>query len=301
MIEYDPHQWWSHFCDIRGSMLREIFARVLSCVAWSAVVVLIDKHVHDVSIPTTVHGFLGVALGLLLVFRTNASYDRYWEGRRMWGSIINESRNLGRAAAVYLADAPVLRRNLARWTAVFAYAAMHRLRDQRTLGLGARLLSDEETAEVLSLRHFPTEVARRITQTLREAREQGLITDIQQMTLDQNVQLLIDYLGACERIHTTPLPFAYMVHLRRALILYCYTLPFALVHEHQWTTVAETLLVAYIFFGIEEIGVEIEGPFGSDENDLPLERFCALIEQNVMEQAGEAKAWPSGEAAGKPA
>jgi putative membrane protein len=100
--------------------------------------------------------------------------------------------------------------------------------------------------------------------------------------LDQNVQLLIDYLGGCERIHKTPLPFAYVVHLRRALILYCFTLPFALVESFGWGTILDTLLVAYVFFGIEEIGVEIENPFGQDDNDLPLERICATIEQNLQ-------------------
>jgi putative membrane protein len=102
------------------------------------------------------------------------------------------------------------------------------------------------------------------------------------MTLDNNVQLLIDYIGACERIHKTPLPFAYVVHLRRALILYCLTLPFALIESYGWSTVIDTLLIAYILFGIEEIGVEIEDPFGKDDNDLPLEQICATIERNLL-------------------
>ena len=103
------------------------------------------------------------------------------------------------------------------------------------------------------------------------------------MSLDQNVQLLIDYFGACERIHKTPLPFVYVVHLRRALVLYCFTLPFALVDHYGWWAIPATLLVAYTFFGIEEIGVEIENPFGQDDNDLPLERFCETIERDLLE------------------
>ncbi len=102
------------------------------------------------------------------------------------------------------------------------------------------------------------------------------------MALDQNVHLLTDHLGACERIHKTPLPFAYVVHLRRALILFCFTLPFALVRDFGWGTILDTLLVAYVFFGIEEIGVEIENPFGLDDNDLPLERLCATIERDLL-------------------
>ena len=102
------------------------------------------------------------------------------------------------------------------------------------------------------------------------------------MALDQNVHFLIDHLGACERIHKTPLPFAYMVHLRRALILFCFTLPFALVGDFGWGTIPRHGLVAYVFFGIEEIGVEIEDPFGLDDNDLPLERLSATIKADLI-------------------
>jgi putative membrane protein len=99
--------------------------------------------------------------------------------------------------------------------------------------------------------------------------------------LDRNVQLLIDYMGACERIHKTPLPFAYVVHLRRALLLYCFSLPTGLVNDFGWWTVPANLFVAYTFYGIEEIGVQIEDPFGTDDNDLPLERISASIDATL--------------------
>jgi putative membrane protein len=122
----------------------------------------------------------------------------------------------------------------------------------------------------------------RLSALLAEARAEGRLSDHLLVALDQNVHLLTDHLGACERIHKTPLPFAYMVHLRRALILFCFTLPFALVGDFGWGTIPDTLLVAYVFFGIEEIGVEIEDPFGVDDNDLPLERLCATIERDLL-------------------
>src|SRR5215470_14794508 len=100
MIEYDPHVWRSHFFDIRGSMVREIFARVSICLLVSIVLVAFNNWVFPIGIPSTAHGLVGLALGLLLVFRTNASYDRFWEGRRMWGGIVNETRNLARSSRV---------------------------------------------------------------------------------------------------------------------------------------------------------------------------------------------------------
>ena len=102
------------------------------------------------------------------------------------------------------------------------------------------------------------------------------------------MELLVDYLGGCERIATTPLPFAYMVHLRRVMIVYCFTLPFALVDSFGWLTVPAILGVAYTFFGIEEIGVEIENPFGNDLNDLALEELCGKIAKNVLAIGGHA-------------
>lgn len=287
MIEYDAHDWRTHFFDIKGSMVREIMGRVLTCVVWSACVVAFHYYVHPVSVPSTVHSLVGVALGLLLVFRTNASYDRFWEGRRLWGGIVNETRNLARASRPLLRDDPERYRALVLWTIEFTHAAMHQLRGtsgvDRTTDLPPR-----EVEAVRDAQHLPLAIATRMSELLVEARDRGRISDYLLGVLDQNVQLLIDYLGACERIHKTPLPFAYMVHVRRALILYCFTLPFALVRDYGWGTILDTLMVTYLFFGIEEIGVEIEDPFGLDDNDLPLERICATIEANLLAMVDDA-------------
>lgn len=281
MIEYDAHSWREHFFDIKGSVVRQIFWRVLFFFAWSVAVLIFHQFVKPVHVPSTVHTLIGVALGLLLVFRTNASYERFWEGRRMWGGIVNESRNLARSASAFLSDQPALLEQIIRWTAAFPYASMHSLRGTSGLGPVAEHLPKDEVAETLRAQHVPSAAALRISSLLVKARNAGHISDYVAIAIDNNVQLLIDYLGACERIQKTPLPFAYVVHLRRALILYCLTLPFALIETYGWYTIIDMLLIAYILFGIEEIGVEIENPFGEDENDLPLEAICKTIEDNL--------------------
>lgn len=282
MIDYDPHDWWTHFFDVKGSMVRDILGRVLLLTAWSAIVVALYRwYGSEWTISLTLHGIVGTALGLLLVFRTNASYDRFWEGRKLWGSIVNETRNLARLVTVHLAPEPALRDAVLAWAAAWPYAAMHRLRGETGLGPLASRLPAAEVAEVLGAEHVPLAIARRITALLVEARNRGLLSDILLDSLDRNVQFLIDYLGGCERIVKTPLPFAYMVHVRRALLLYFGALPLALVREFGWATVLDTLVVSYIFFGIEEIGVEIEDPFGRDHNDLPLESICETIAKNL--------------------
>lgn len=285
MIRYDPHGWLDHFFDIRGTLLLEISVRVLACVAWTAGLVWVHYHVTPIDIPVTVHSLVGVALGLLLVFRTNASYDRYWEGRKLWGSIVNATRNLIRFAQVHLDGDPDLFVQLVRWTAVFPYTVMSTLRGDAVIGPAAEDLRAEERVELLTSQHLALHVAQRITRVLKSAHQRGLITDYLNAALDNNVQQLIDSLGGCERIRKTPLPYAYVVHLRRALVLYCFTLPLALVGSYGWFTVLDVALVAYLFFGIEEIGVEIEGPFGHDENDLPLKDICDNIYKNLYAMA----------------
>lgn len=282
MIEYDAHKWVDHLFDIKGSMVREITGRVLLVVAWAAVVVAFHEYVRPVAVPSTVHALVGVAIGLLLVIRTNASYERFWEGRKMWGGMVNESRNLARSSSAFLRNQPATTNAIILWTVAFAYSSMHILRGSKSIGPMSERLPDNEVRETLAAEHVPSAVALRISKLLEEARRQGHISDFVAMTLDNNVQQLVDYVGACERIHKTPLPFAYVVHLRRALILYCVTLPFALIESYGWSTVVDTLLIAYILFGIEEIGVEIEDPFGVDDNDLPLEQICVTIESNLL-------------------
>ena len=292
MIEYNPHDWRSHLLDIRGSLVREIFGRVTVVVIWSAVVVLlmrwidywsngqIDHDLEILAIPITVHTILGAALSFLLVLRTNSSYDRFWEGRKLWGAIVNESRNLARLACVHLAADLALRNAVVHWTIAFAYACMHKLRHTPGLVELQSRLGDQSIAAAAA-QHVPLDIGRRISTLLRQAQERGLIAEYVMVQMDQNVQLLIDYIGGCERIHRTPLPFAYMVHLRRAIIVYTFTLPFALYKEFGWVTIVATFLVAYLFYGVEEIGVTIEDPFEKEDNDLPLEQICVTIDRNL--------------------
>ena len=230
MIYYDPHKWSDHFFDVRGSLVKEIAFRVAVCVLWSAGVVGFYNQGHPgLAIPSTLHALVGLALGLLLVFRTNSSYDRFWEGRKLWGGIVNQSRNLIRSASVHLSAHPRLLHDLTRWTALYPWVCANSLRGDADPGPVARDLPAEDVKAVHDAQHAPSYVAQRMTGFLLEARNRGLITDIVLASLDQNIQQLVDYIGACERIRKTPLPFAYVVHLRRTLVMYCFTLPFALV------------------------------------------------------------------------
>lgn len=284
MIQYDPHTWIDHFFDIKGSLVREIFGRVALCTVWAGIVVYIHINIYPIAIPSIIHTLIGLALGLLLVFRTNASYDRFWEGRKLWGGIVNETRNLIRASEAFLINSPATRKEIGLWTIAFVYSSMNVLRKKKSYGPIESDLDPSEVLAGLNSPHPPMFAAKKISYALQKAKSEGHISEFVQVALDQNVQLLIDYIGGCERITKTPLPFAYVVHLRRALVIYCFSLPCALLELFQlsWTIVPGTLFLSYVYFGIEEIGVEIEDPFGEDENDLPLEDICESIRGTTL-------------------
>lgn len=280
MIDYDPHHWRSHFFDLEGSMVREIAYRVGICAIVAVAVSVAHHYEHSVAISEKPHALIAPALGLLLVFRTNSANDRYLEGRRLWGGIVNSARNLRRKAHQLLG--PEVAARIVEWTIAYTWATRHHLNNTTRLADDLDLPADQQQA-VLAASHPPTAAASQISTILVEHRRAGTLTDIQHQMLDADVQALVDHLGGCERIKSTPLPFAYAVHLRRALVVYCGTLPFALVETFQEWTMLVSGLVAYILIGIEEIGTEIEGPFGDRHNDLPLDRICTNLSAQLRD------------------
>ena len=171
MIDYDPHDWLGyHLFDVKGSMIREIVGRVSACVLCSVVVVAFHKWVFPVEVSPATHTLVGFALGMLLVLRTNASYDRYWEGRRQWGCITNDSRSLSRAAKVLLKNNPELRDQVLVWGAAFPYAVMNRLRGgPATLPTSLGLPPAEVAAIEAASDRAPQAVAFRITTAARSS------------------------------------------------------------------------------------------------------------------------------------
>lgn len=280
MIDYDPHRWRTTFFAIKGSMVKVITFRTTLVTLVALALILEHYYLKALEFPNApvVHGMVGTALGLLLVFRTNQSYDRWWEGRKLWGAMVNTCRNLARQASIHLAHDPDRLARVLRLTQAFPASVTCVLRQQ---AWAPEALEPDDIEAIVARNHAPTAICQRITHHLEAERRAGRLSDIVFTTIDQNTHLLVDVIGACERIHKTPLPFAYVVHLRRALVLYCSTLPIALIPSFGWLTVPIVFGITYILLGIEEIGVEIEDPFDGDENDLPLERIADGIKHNV--------------------
>lgn len=238
-----------------------------------------------VGIATTPHEYVGVALGLLLVLRNNAGHERWWEARRLWGGIVNQSRNLAISGLSYGPADPHWREKLVRWAAAFSHVARRSLRAERDLPELEPLLGSEETARLVAAQHMPSFVAWKLAVLLREAVEHQGMDRFAFMQIDRERALLIDHLGACERILKTPLPLVYSIKIRRFIFVYLVTLPLAMLHQvgASWLVPVLTALVAYPIVSLDQIGVELQNPFARENlNHLPLDDISRTIEGNLL-------------------
>lgn len=233
----------------------------------------------------TPYEFAGAALGLLLVLRTNSGYERWWEARKLWGGIVNQSRNLAISAMAYGPTNSEWRDRMIRWTAVFPHVARLSLRGEQPSSEVAHLVGQENIDHIATADHMPSFVALKLGDFLREACDALEMDRFAFIQLDRERALLIDHIGACERILKTPLPLAYSIKIRRFIFLFLLTLPFALLHRSgsDWLVPFITMLVAYPLLSLDHIGVELENPFSTNNlSHLPLGDISATIERNLL-------------------
>jgi putative membrane protein len=277
--------FWREAFALHGAVTLQVARRVLVFGLLGLCVTMLNwvtpKNV-DFGVGVTPYEVAGAALGLLLVVRTNAGYDRWWEGRKLWGGIVNDSRNLAIAALAYGPADPAWRDRLIRWTSAYAHACRRSLRGQREIPEIAALVGDEEAGRVAAAEHMPGYVSLRISALLREAIERHGMDGFGFLQAEQRRSALIDHVGGCERILKSPLPLAYSINIRRFIVLFLSTLPFALLPKVGWLTPMVTLLVAYPILALDDTGVELQNPFDLRNLDhLPLDSICVTIEQNL--------------------
>ena len=285
MIEYDNKAWIKLLFAVRGSVMKSILSRIFIFAFLSAIVAAVHFYVHPINIAATPWTIVGVALGLLLVFRTNTSYDRYWEGRKMWGAINNSSRTLGINITSYISPDHIssahIKEKMVKLVEAFPILVKQRLRLEKNLDEVTDLLDEKELSILDKAVNLPITVLGMLSKQVYKCKTLGLIPDNHLGIFSNVIVELNNSMGACERIRNTPIPIAYALHLKRFLYLFCLTLPFSMVNAFGWWSVLITALVAYAFIGIEEIGVEIEDPFGDDPNDLPLDQICDGIKKTL--------------------
>ena len=278
-------QWLKITLQFNGSVIPAIYNRVLWCGLFGVFISLLHYFNLPVSHPIFESVIPSIVLGLLLVFRTNTAYERFWEGRKSWGSLVNNVRNLARQIWVVIAEQTEEDRTEKIWTlkllVAFAVATKLHLRGESVNSELQELMSPKRFFKLKSMNNPPLEVAFWIGDYLQQQYNRDRTSDYQLVAMQNLLNNLVDNLGVCERILKTPMPIAYTIHLKQLLLIYCLLLPFQMVDKLGFWTGAIVALISFTLFGIEEIGLEIENPFGYDANDLPLDAICNTMKRNI--------------------
>lgn len=283
MIHYNPKSWFSLiFHAYNRQVIRKLLPAVAAMGLFTAAICYIELEVLEepMEVSNVVHSLLGFVLSLFLVFRTNTAYDRWWEGRKQWGGLVNVSRTLAIRVREFSDDAAV--------HAFFKAAIpgfVTALRDHLRPNQPGAPVPPESDA-FASAEHAPNAWAQSMERRTNAMLKAGDLTDQQHWLIAQNLERMVDILGACERILKTPVPYSYSMFLKKFIFLYVVTLPIGFVATFAWWSIPVVMLVFYILVSVELIAEEIEDPFGVDENDLPLDGLCETIQGNVEEILG---------------
>jgi putative membrane protein len=283
MISYNPKNWITFiFRFHKADTFRQLIPLMIFIAAYSAGVAYLeieywdlpqDSHVKNISI---MHGMLGFVISLLLVFRTNTAYDRWWEGRKIWGSLVNNSRNLAIKLSAILSeesDRAFFRKIIPSYASILN-----------------KHLKDEETSKQLfediiieHHKHRPNQVAKILFHKINDLYNSKKITGDQLIILNHEMQSLTDICGACERIKNTPIPFSYSGFIKKFIFFYVMTLPFGYVFNLGYYVIPVVVFIFYVLASLELIAEEIEDPFGNDANDLPTKKIAENIKRHVEE------------------
>lgn len=275
----------------RGSVVARIFPRLLLLLVLSSVVVYFHGSFGSWKIPLNSAPFtlMGVALAIFLGFYNNASYDRFWEGRKLWGALLNDTRSLARQALTMTGgkDRVPGGRDFIHLLIALTHALKHQLRGSDATADLQRLLPAALAASLKDARYKPVMLLLEMGSWVRAHLEQGWIDTNTQAAFDYNFNKLSTIVGGCERIASTPIPYTYSVLLHRTVYLYCFLLPFGLVDSIGWMTPVIVVFIGYTFMALDAIVSDIEEPFGTEPNDLALNAMSHTIETTLLEMAGE--------------
>ncbi|MEN9225686.1 MAG: bestrophin family ion channel [Thermostichus sp. HHBFW_bins_43] len=284
---WEGFRWFRLALQLQGSVVPAVLTRTLVCGLFGVLVSILYELGLPLALSALVAFVPNIVLGLMLVFRTNTAYERFWEGRKAWGSLVNDVRNLARLIWVAIEEQQSGDREEKIKTLyllpAFAVAMKQHLRQERLLDEIQPLVSPQQLQRLKDLNHPPLQIAFWIGDYLQQQYETGRVEVYQLTIMVERLNSMVDALGACERILMTPMPLAYALHLKQLLLLYCLSLPFQMVQGLGWMTGPIVGLLSFMLFGIEEIGIEIENPFGRDPNDLPLDGICNKMRHNIAD------------------
>ena len=283
--------WLELAIDLRSSVIRAIWRRVVATMIFAFIITLAYHKGLPVNQPTLAGLIPGVVLGLLLVFRTNTAYERYWEGCKIWYNLLSASRILGRNIWVIVPannpeDLKVKIFNI-RLVGLLIISIKLHLRNQSLDDDPVKLIiTQEQYWQLKQANNIPAKIINWLAEYLGQlyderADKRNTICNRSFIELNRSLDQITMLIGDCQRILDTPLPRPYSIHLKHLLLLYCFALPFQFIQPLDWFTIPTVGIISFALLGIEDIGVEIENPFGYDLNDLPLDRFCQELQAEI--------------------
>lgn len=288
MINYNPKVWFSL---IFHSYSKHVMRTLLPVLIFMAVFTFAVEIIYDVfgldekNFPGTIamHSLLGVVLGLFLVFRINSAYDRWWEGRKMWGGMVNSTRNFALKLNSYMSKEDHENREwFAKMIPNFILATKEHLRKGTQIS-ELDPPTEDFAATLKKYKHKPNHISAMMYNRVNDLYKKGDFTGYQLMNLDKELKDFTDLIGACERIKNTPIPYSYSMYIKKFLFIYVITLPFAFITNFGYFTEIIVVLITFVLLSVELIAEEIEDPFGTDVNDLPTDELADKIKDNVQE------------------
>ncbi len=286
MISYEPKEWFTFiFRFPKADTFRKLIPMLLTLMIYAALIAYLEVSVMKLTDTsrvkniTLMHGLLGFVISLLLVFRTNTAYDRWWEGRRLWGTLVNNSRSLSMKMAALLRDEED-RDFYAQTIPSFADTLREHLRKEETR---LELFDIGLKKQIDPSKHIPNQVAKLMYQKTIELHRHGKLSSEDLLFINPELISFTEVCGACERIRNTPIPYSYSSFIKKFIFFYVMTLPMGYVFNLGYLVVPMTAFIFYVLASLEMIAEEIEEPFGHDSNDLPLTRLC----QSIRKQVGE--------------
>ncbi len=292
MISYNPKDWFTFIFNFhKADTFRKLFSMILGICIYSGIIAFLELEYWKLSDKSYVrnlpvmHSLLGFAISMLLVFRTNTAYDRWWEGRKLWGALVNTSRNFALKLSTLLPVTEQSQRSFFRKIIpAYAYTLHKHLRREE---VRLELFNDEEHKELFKhidhSKHMPNQVAQLMYRHIQQLFAEKKITGEQLLYLNVELQSFTDICGGCERIKNTPIPFSYSVFIKKFIFFYIMTLPFGYVFQLGYYVVPVVGFIFYVLASLELIAEEIEDPFGGDENDLPTETIAHNIQIQIAE------------------
>jgi putative membrane protein len=289
MVKYNPKTWFQLiFHSYSRQVMKTLTPTLIFMLVYSSLVCYLYLDYFqfpDISFHPSIamHSLLGIVLGLFLVFRTNSAYDRWWEGRKLWGGMLNSTRNLALKLSAYLSRENHEDRDwFAKMIPNFAYATKESLRRGVQVAELAPV-SDDFLDDLKKYKHKPNRLAGLMFERVNNLYKAGQLTGDQLINVDKELKDIVDLMGGCERIRHTPIPYSYMMYIKKFIFIYIITLPFGFLTDSGYFTILIVLLITFVLMSVELIAEEIEDPFGRDPNDLPTDELCDKIKENVAE------------------